>query len=144
MVYDNEVNSGEYILHAPIITGFKKVQRTLIEPLRAFQISFYLDLMDVEKIIIIGYSFSDPYINNLLLTHQGSKEIICVDYCDENSDINTHFPFQKFVRFFNDFSFDYEDDQGLITFKEKPFKFYYKGFEKFLAEWKLASNKILK
>ena len=46
-----------------IVTGFNKLQKTTMEPLRSFSNAFSIDCINANLLITIGYSYSDPHIN---------------------------------------------------------------------------------
>jgi|TARA_R100000789_G_C2911310_1_gene123407 hypothetical protein len=57
-------------------------------PIREFFHAFEKDLIDADKILIIGYSFSDDHINNIIdtsLEHNEKVEIDIIDY-NKNGD----------------------------------------------------------
>lgn len=74
-------NKNERILHTPIITGFKKLQRLNIEPFNAFWNSFYRDCHSADVFVFIGYSFGDAHINNILSNALiANKKVLIIDY----------------------------------------------------------------
>lgn len=73
-------NPSDRVLRAPIITGFKKVQRLNFEPFNAMANAFYRDCHNADVFIFIGYSFNDPHINNVLKSADiANKKIVFVD-----------------------------------------------------------------
>lgn len=50
----------------PIISGYNKLNKVQIPPLRQFMNAFEKDVYMATEILIVGYSFSDPHINNVL------------------------------------------------------------------------------
>ncbi|MBN1970970.1 MAG: SIR2 family protein [Candidatus Delongbacteria bacterium] len=76
-----ESNINERIINAPIITGFKKLQRMNIEPFNAISNTFYRDCHSADVVVFIGYSFGDSHINSVLSSANiTDKEILIVDY----------------------------------------------------------------
>lgn len=61
-----EIERGKNILLTNIITGFQKVQRTAISPFRQIFSAFDLDCLEAKIICIVGYSFSDEHINDII------------------------------------------------------------------------------
>jgi hypothetical protein len=55
----------EHLL-TPIISGYNKLNKVQITPLRHFMNAFEKDVYLATEIIIVGYSFSDPHINNVI------------------------------------------------------------------------------
>lgn len=68
------VNPNEFQMLTPIITGHNKAQRSLLEPFNGFFNSFLQDCFTSDIWYIIGYSFSDPHINNALKTAFYNRE----------------------------------------------------------------------
>lgn len=131
--YPINSNPNEKLLQCPIITGYKKVQRINIEPFNYFFHSFFNDIHQSEIIIIVGYSFSDPHINQLLIDARRRKVRIYNITYKEDRLINNgkmtswgriltnHYP--AHTKWFSDSEFFYLE--------------YPNGFEKFLSdeEW---------
>ena len=70
MVYRNyatiEIERGKKLLLTPLITGFQKVQRTAISPFRQMFSAFDSDCLGTDVLYIIGYSFGDEHINDII------------------------------------------------------------------------------
>lgn len=81
-----ETNSGEFILTSPIITGYSKIQQTVIEPFRTFFSCFTQDCYKADIILIIGFSFGDEYINKMIknVTNINNTKVICIGRPSEN------------------------------------------------------------
>ena len=87
---NHQTNPNERILHSPIITGFKKLQRLNLEPFNAFWNSFYLDCHQADVYVFIGYSFNDPHINNVLASAQlTNKKVLIVDRDLKNTNLQS-------------------------------------------------------
>ena len=69
-------------IFSPIIAGYSKCQRILSEPFHFGFSSFCADCSDCERLIIVGYSFSDPHINSILKNYVSykRKQMDIVDY----------------------------------------------------------------
>lgn len=72
-------------LFSPIITGYSKSSRVLSEPFNFGFASFMADCANCKKIVIAGYSLSDPHINLLLKKLIFDKDK-CVDIVDYDSE----------------------------------------------------------
>ena len=72
----------EAILPSPIITGYNKLTRINSSPFLEIFHSFTQDCIEADSILIIGYSFSDPHINNILRLKPDKTKIIIVVYYD--------------------------------------------------------------
>lgn len=68
----------EPILQTPIITGYNKPIRFFYEPFSHINFSFQNDIYTSDVLLIIGYSFIDSHINNILTNFKGNT--IIVDY----------------------------------------------------------------
>ncbi len=68
----------EPLLSTPIITGYNKLQRMKYNPYLQFYYSMQKDILNSDILVIIGYSFTDPHINNLLELFK--KKTVIVDY----------------------------------------------------------------
>lgn len=85
----------EAILPSPIITGYNKLTRINQSPYLEFFHSFTQDCSVSKNILIIGYSFSDPHVNNILKLIPKISKIVIVVYCnissigDSSSDIHS-------------------------------------------------------
>jgi len=85
----DKVNPNEKIISSEIITGFKKSQRITVEPFNLFYQNFVIDIFKSEIIIIVGYSFSAPHINQLIESALSDKKrVYIVDY--RKSDIENN------------------------------------------------------
>lgn len=92
-------NPNEPLLFSPIITGYTKTQRGFSSPFNLGFNAFTNDCNDCRAIITMGYSFSDPHINSILLnfTCWGKSKLVNVTLTDKE--------FQKTPE---GMSFDYE------------------------------------
>lgn len=61
-----EVETGRKILLTNIITGYQKVQKTAISPFRQMHSAFDRDCFEANSLYIIGYSFGDEHINDII------------------------------------------------------------------------------
>jgi hypothetical protein len=61
-----QIEKGRKILLSNIISGFQKVQKTAISPFRQFFSALDKDCFEAEELFIIGYSFGDEHINDII------------------------------------------------------------------------------
>ncbi|HRH60781.1 MAG TPA: SIR2 family protein, partial [Chitinophagaceae bacterium] len=61
-----EIEKGKQLLLTNIITGYQKVQRSAISPFRQMFSAFDRDCFEADKLFIIGYSFGDEHINDII------------------------------------------------------------------------------
>jgi hypothetical protein len=63
---DVRIQSQESIVIGPILTGLRKTDKLLPLPYSAYYNYFFKSVIDNPSLLIIGYSFSDLYYNNIL------------------------------------------------------------------------------
>lgn len=61
-----EIENGRRLLLTNIITGYQKVQKTAISPFRQMFSAFDKDCFEATELYIIGYSFGDEHINDII------------------------------------------------------------------------------
>ncbi|MBK5271559.1 MAG: SIR2 family protein [Bacteroidia bacterium] len=77
-----EIESGRKLLLTNIITGYQKVQKTAISPFRQMLSAFDRDCFDANELYIIGYSFGDEHINDIIRNarkYNSDLEIILIN-----------------------------------------------------------------
>lgn len=79
--FDGYSISREAILPSPIISGYNKLTRINSSPFLEIFHSFTSDCFTTNKVLIVGYSFSDPHINsNLTFINKDARIIIVLYY----------------------------------------------------------------
>jgi len=63
---DVEMEQGNKLFLSNIITGYQKLQRTALSPFRQMMSSFDQDCYEADELFIIGYSFGDEHINDIV------------------------------------------------------------------------------
>ena len=129
-------NSYENKLFLPIIAGYSKSQRVMSEPFNLGVAAFMNDCNACNRLVIVGYSFGDPYINTILnkFVRIESTEIIIVDYYEgQQLPISLRsIPYQVFgihgATFIGDSSMLYLD-------KNPQIKLYIRGFEQYMIDY---------
>lgn len=83
-------------IFSPIIAGYSKSQRILSEPFHLGYSSFCADCSDCEKLVIVGYSFSDPHINTILKKYvfERQAEIDIVDSGNDDEPIKNNITYR--------------------------------------------------
>lgn len=56
----------EPLIATPIITGYHKLERMKFNPYLQFYYALQNDILNSDLLILVGYSFSDTHINNIL------------------------------------------------------------------------------
>lgn len=85
---DDKTQSGENLFRTNIVTGLMKTDKILWTPLNSYQNKLTNCLMNNKKLIIIGYGFSDLYINQMLwqynTKHLNDRKILMIDYISDD------------------------------------------------------------
>lgn len=80
--FDGYTISREALLPSPIISGYNKLTRINSSPFLEIFHSLTSECISAKKVLIIGYSFSDPHVNNNLQFIPKDSKIIIVLYYD--------------------------------------------------------------
>ncbi|WP_167883792.1 SIR2 family protein [Leptospira stimsonii] len=79
-----ETQSGHQVARSSIIVGLQKTDKIINYPFSEYSSLFSQSIRTNSKLIIIGYSFGDLYINSLLekfnYLHKDSRRAIVIDY----------------------------------------------------------------
>lgn len=74
---------GDTIVYSPIITGLKKTDKICYMPHSIYHANLVKKIIENPSLLIIGYSFGDLYINQLLqrhkLIHDKKEKVIVID-----------------------------------------------------------------
>lgn len=62
----DQTQAGRTMIGGPLITGFQKPDKLLIEPLATYYCRLGRRLAEVPRLLVIGYGFGDRHINQLL------------------------------------------------------------------------------
>lgn len=90
-----EIEKGKSILLSSIITGYQKVQRTAISPFRQLFAAFDRDCIIADEIYIVGYSFGDEHVNDIIRNAKKTNQKIKVTIIDPG--FNDEQFFLKFI-----------------------------------------------
>jgi hypothetical protein len=94
-----QIEKGKTLLITNIITGYQKVQKSIITPFKQMQSAFDRDCCFADEIYIIGYSFGDEHINQSIKTairYNKNVKIIIVD----PSFMKNNMDFELAIKFF--------------------------------------------
>ena len=76
--------AGEQFINAPIITGLLKTDKLNILPFAFYHSHLYNCVMRNNSLLVVGYSFGDLYINQLIermeLIYGDKKRVVLIDY----------------------------------------------------------------
>ncbi|MBO7286670.1 MAG: SIR2 family protein [Bacteroidales bacterium] len=114
----------------PIITGYSKSQRIMSEPFNFGFAAFSGDCDTCDKLIIVGYSFSDPHINSVLRNYviEKNKNIEIVDLNDDYNKVTEKI--ENEFRLLSEFK---PTNYGATT-RDGKITVYTKGFMKYMEE----------
>jgi hypothetical protein len=87
----------EAVLPSPIISGYNKLTRINESPLLEIFHSLTSDCLSANKLLVIGYSFSDPHVNNNFRLLRKAVRVIVVIFCTANALIDTNSDFHRLV-----------------------------------------------
>ncbi len=83
-----------YSFNTFISTGQQKEPTFDVNPFAAYYQKFASDCLKSNKIIVVGYSFSDSHFNRMLLNYlsiSSSNKVIIIDYIPQAIDIQAEF-----------------------------------------------------
>lgn len=95
--FDGWTISREALLPSPIISGYNKLTRINSSPFLEIFHSFTSDCLKTDKLLVIGYSFNDPHVNNNLKLIRNNVKVIIVIYCHPNALTDQHSEFHSLV-----------------------------------------------
>ena len=128
-------NPAERVPFTPIIAGYSKTQRVLSQPFSFGFSCFIEDLQSCEELEIIGYSFSDSYINGLLQSFFDfhNKKLTIVDYYSADDYEDRIESFQSNLSFFyHTIPENYSRNNGMINYKGYKLYIYTEGISEYL------------
>lgn len=71
----------EPLIPTPIITGYNKLERMKYDPYLQYYYALQKDILNSDLLLIIGYSFTDTHVNNILSLNKG--KCVVVGYISE-------------------------------------------------------------
>jgi hypothetical protein len=128
-----EIEKGKRILLSNIITGYQKVQRTAISPFRQMLSAFDYDCYHADKLYIVGYSFGDEHINDIIRNarkYNDELEIILIN--PSFDDLDFHLKFLSHWGKPKKIPIYVEEIMGEIVSSDFNFKVFKKKFSEFL------------
>lgn len=66
----------EPLIATPIITGYHKLERMKFNPYLQFYFSLQNDILNSDLLVLVGYSFSDTHINNMISLFKGKCVVV--------------------------------------------------------------------
>lgn len=81
---DEQTQAKEFFINSPILIGLRKLDKMTFLPSSIFHANLINKLIENRGILIIGYSFSDLYVNQLLqrrlLMYGDNHRLVIIDY----------------------------------------------------------------
>lgn len=124
----NRTQASEETLIGPIITGLRKVEKLNSYPYSFYQSNFHNSIIKNENLLVIGYSFGDLYLNQVMerinRIHGNSKRIVIITYYGKTYWTDDHsvigFPETNDAYLF--FAKAFGENYPLAGYKEKMFR----------------------
>src|SRR5690606_19715363 len=100
-----EMEKGRKTQISNIISGYRKTIRTGLSPFRQMFSAFDRDCYACDELIIVGYSFSDEHINDIINKARNSNDGMRIEIVDPEIDIRGYFTNQgsKWIWFLDQF-----------------------------------------
>lgn len=133
-------NPNEQLIFSPIIVGYTKTQRCMSFPFSIGFTNFINDCCDCDKILAIGYSFSDPHINTIIYNHINHRKVqlINIGLVEKNCNFDHTNEYLKISGFVKRIYKEKEDEEWFYGLNNE-FLAYKKGTKYFLENvnnWK--------
>ncbi len=124
----NRSQASEETLIGPIITGLRKTEKLNTFPYSFYQSNFQNSILKNSRLLIIGYSFGDLYLNQIMerinRIHGMDKKIVIITYYGKNYWADDHriidFPEPNEAYFF--YAKAFVQDSPFTGYKEDNFR----------------------
>lgn len=130
-----EMEKGKPLLIGNIITGYRKSQRTSLSPFRQMFGAFDHDCYKADEMIVIGYSFGDPHLNDIINkareVNNGQRLIIVDPKIDIDKFLFNHASKWKWL---NQIAERKPQGEKIISIPFFNLTFYQMSFREFLEE----------
>ena len=131
------IEKGKPLYITNIITGYQKAQKSVLSPFRQMQSTFDRDCCCAEKIYIIGYSFGDQHINQIIksaIQHNKNLQLIIIDPSFVKNDVESEF-IRKFFPDRQELNISLKNvDKNLRSYFNGVFVVHTTTFEEFLKK----------
>lgn len=123
-------NPNEPLIFSPIIVGYTKSQRSLMHPFNIGFTNLANDCNDCNRLLTIGYSFSDPHINSILQSNTDFSKVrlVNVGYMDSFEDSQEYQRISSSIRsIYTDKEEDmwfYGQENSVVAFKKGAQEFF--------------------
>lgn len=135
-----ELEKGKTILVSNIISGYRKVQRTGLSPFRQIFSAFDIDAHFGDELLIIGYSFGDEHINDIIRKAKAANPKLIIKIVNPSLDIMLFR--DNFVRrWINSIDeLECKEEDGKISFLRLNLTIYKMGFKEFMCYEMATTN----
>lgn len=130
-----ELEKGKPMLIQNIITGYRKVLKTGLSPFRQYFSVFDMDLLKSDELIIIGYSFGDEHINDMINKARSSNQNLKIEIIDPSFDFKS-FSMNHLRKWYwiNDFLDHKKLDEKTTFYKQANLYVFKCGFKQYLEK----------
>lgn len=94
-------NNEEYYA-GPIITGLRKTEKLTCTPYDFYHGNIYKSILGSNAMVIVGYSFGDLYVNNLIkrmhAIWQGKERIVVIDKWDGTKILGSKTELNRYIQ----------------------------------------------
>lgn len=127
-----EISKNRWILLSNIITGYQKVLKTAFSPFRQMLSAFDRDCIEAHKLFIIGYSYGDEHINDIIRNARKYNSEVEITVINPSFD-DEHFMFNFLLHWGSPSELIYQNEgEHTITSKDFKVKIIKKSFLEFL------------
>lgn len=84
--------TGDFLAQDSIITGLQKTDKIISHPYAFYRTQLDKQLIENNRLLIVGYSFNDYYVNNMLESlpsYHESYKIVIIDYLSNSEEIDS-------------------------------------------------------
>jgi hypothetical protein len=134
-VAEIELEKGRPIQIQNMITGYRKVIKTGLSPFRQFFSVFDRDCYLAERLIIVGYSFGDEHINDIINKARSVNHNLIIEIIDPLFDFNS-FSMNHLRKWYwiQDFIEHIKIDEETTFYKQANLYVYKCSFQKYLEK----------
>jgi SIR2-like domain len=128
-----EIERNKWVLISNIITGYQKVLKTALSPFRQMLSAFDRDCIEADKLFIVGYSYSDEHINDIIRNARKFNSKVEIVLINPSFD-NGQFMFDFLLHWGSPAGMIYQNEgEHIITSRDFKVRIIQKTFAEFLA-----------
>jgi SIR2-like domain len=130
-----EIEKGRQFVLTNIISGYRKVQRTALSPFRQMFSAFDSDCFTADEIFIVGYSYGDEHINDIIRNARKSNQKTQITFINPQFD-EDKIMFGYLLHWGRLKNFIFENDGEDIISRQYNVRIIKKTFNEFLHRFK--------